>query len=260
MTFVVKTVAFITFLTSAMASSLAAIHVNLPASHAAKHPAHVSVPAVPAAAGVDEYPTPLNATLDSRQAAEDRAAAAAQAAAEAAAAAAAAQAAADAAAAQEAADAAAQAAQAPQYQAPASVYVQSVAPSPARQAPPPPPAIVIGSAQQSLINQDRAAGGLAPLNWSPCLASIAYAQAQAMASAGNIFHGNGVQRDWSCGLGSSQTGENVGVWGSGINDGGINGLFVASAPHYANIMGPYHYVGTAWVVSGGKGYIAVEFA
>jgi len=25
-------------------------------------------------------------------------------------------------------------------------------------------------------------------------------------------------------------------------------------------MGPYHYVGTAWVVSGGKGYIAVEFA
>jgi uncharacterized protein YkwD len=149
---------------------------------------------------------------------------------------------------------------------PAPPAVTRVAAAP----PPPPPAapaaapaappFVIGSAQQALINQDRAAAGLPPLNWSGCLAGIAGAQGQAMASAGTIFHGNGVQRDWSCGLGSSQTGENVGEWGAGINDAGINQLFLASAPHRANIMGPYHYVGTAWVVSGGKGYIAVEFA
>jgi len=118
---------------------------------------------------------------------------------------------------------------------------------------------VIGSAQQALINQDRAAAGLGPLNWSPCLAGIAYQSALRMANQGFISHGSGVQQDWGCNLGSSQTGENVGEWGSGINDSGINQLFMASAPHRANILGPYHYVGTAWVVSGGKGYIAVEF-
>jgi uncharacterized protein YkwD len=140
----------------------------------------------------------------------------------------------------------------------------AVAPAPPVPPAPPapaPPAIVVGSGQQALINQDRAAAGLPPLNWSGCLASIAAGQANAMAASGSIFHGNGVQQDWGCGLGSSQTGENVGVWGSGINDAGINQLFMASAPHRANIMGPYHYVGTAWVVSSsGKGYIAVEFA
>jgi uncharacterized protein YkwD len=138
----------------------------------------------------------------------------------------------------------------------------ATAPFAAAPAPPPaPPAIVIGSGQQALINQDRAVAGLPPLNWSGCLASIAAGQARVMAASGSIFHGNGVQQDWGCGLGSSQTAENVGVWGSGINDAGINQLFMASAPHRADIMGPYHYVGTAWVVSStGKGYIAVEFA
>jgi uncharacterized protein YkwD len=129
-------------------------------------------------------------------------------------------------------------------------------------APPPapaPPPIVIGSTQQVLINQDRAGAGLPPLSWSSCLAGIADGQAQAMARAGYIFHGNGVQRDWGCGLGSSQTGENVGIWGAGINDAGINQLFTSSPSHRANILGPYHHVGTTWVVSGGKGYIAVEF-
>lgn len=139
--------------------------------------------------------------------------------------------------------------------------VTAPAPPPPAPAPAPPPAIVIGSGQQAYINQDRAAAGLAPLNWSSCLAAIAAGQAQAMANAGTIFHGNGVQSDWGCRLGSAQTGENVGEWGAGVNDAGINQLFMASAPHRANIMGPYHYVGTAWVVGkNGVGYIAVEFA
>src|SRR5205085_1756248 len=71
------------------------------------------------------------------------------------------------------------------------------------------PPLVIGSAQQSLINQDRASAGLPPLSWSGCLAGIAGGQAQAMAAAGTIFHGNGVQRDWSCGLNSAQRGQQV---------------------------------------------------
>jgi uncharacterized protein YkwD len=119
---------------------------------------------------------------------------------------------------------------------------------------------VIGSAQQSLINSDRAAAGLGALNWSPCLAAIAQSQAQAMANAGTIFHGSGVSQDFGCRLGSAQTGENVGEWGNGACDSCINQLFMNSAPHRANILGPYHYVGTAWVTKNGIGYIAVEFA
>jgi len=37
-------------------------------------------------------------------------------------------------------------------------------------------------------------------------------------------------------------------------------MFVASPDHLANILGPNHYVASAWVVaSNGYGYIAVEF-
>ena len=148
----------------------------------------------------------------------------------------------------------------PPAPAPAPVVVRAVPPPPAPVPAPQPPPLVIGSAQQALINQDRAASGLAPLNWSPCLAGIAYQSALRMANQGFISHGGGVQQDWGCNLHSAQTGENVGEWGAGINDPAINQLFMGSAPHRANILGPYHYVGTAWVVSGGKGYIAVEFA
>jgi len=136
-----------------------------------------------------------------------------------------------------------------------------VAPPAPKPAAPAPPAMVIGSAQQSLINSDRTGSGLRGLTWSSCLGSIAAQQARAMATAGSIFHGAGVNQDWGCHLGSVQTGENVGEWGGGINDSAINSLFMASSPHRANIMGPYHYVGTAWVLgANGVGYIAVEFA
>lgn len=126
---------------------------------------------------------------------------------------------------------------------------------------PAPPAIVIGSAQQSYINADRAAAGRSPLSWSPCLAGIAAGQSAAMAARGAIFHGGGVTQDFGCGLGSAQTGENVGYWSGGTNDAQLNTMFMKSPEHRANIMGPYHYVGTAWVrAANGYGYITVEFA
>jgi uncharacterized protein YkwD len=137
----------------------------------------------------------------------------------------------------------------------ASVPVQQ-APAPAPAAPP----VVVGSTQQALINRDRAAAGLPPLTWSSCLAGIAAGQSQAMAARGSIFHGSGVNQDFGCGLGSQQTGENVGYWTGGINDAQLNTMFMNSPEHRANIMGPYHYAGTAWVVApNGYGYITVEF-
>jgi len=130
---------------------------------------------------------------------------------------------------------------------------QSIAP------PPPPPAIVIGSTQQALINSDRASGGLGPLTWNGCLYSVAVSNANRMAAQGYISHTNGPNVDLTCGLGH-QAGENVGYWSAGINDSQLNTMFMNSPDHRANIMGPYHYVATAWVVaSNGYAYIAVEF-
>ena len=133
--------------------------------------------------------------------------------------------------------------------------------SPAVAAPAPrAPSIVIGSTQQVLINNDRAAAGRGPLSWSSCLYSVALANAKRMAAQGFISHTNGPNADLSCHLGS-RAGENVGYWTGGINDAQLNTMFMNSPDHRANIMGPYRYVGTAWVVaSNGTAYIAVEMS
>src|SRR5258707_1284652 len=86
----------------------------------------------------------------------------------------------------------------------------------AQTAPPPASRIVIGSTQQVLINQDRAANGLPPLTWNGCLARIAAQNAARMAYQGFVSHTNGPSLDLGCGLGS-QAGENVGYWSLGIN-------------------------------------------
>jgi uncharacterized protein YkwD len=149
---------------------------------------------------------------------------------------------------------------------PAPADAPAPAPAPAYVAsapvyhPPAPPPVVVGSTQQALINSDRASAGLAPLTWSSCLAGIAYQNALRMANQGYISHAGGPTQDLGCGLGS-RAGENVGYWSAGINDGQLNVMFMNSADHRANIMGPYRYVGTAWVVArNGYAYIAVEFS
>ncbi len=143
----------------------------------------------------------------------------------------------------------------------------ATAPPPKKAAPaaprPAPPRIVIGSTQQSLINQDRARAGLRPLSWSSCLAGIAYSNASRLSRQGWVppYHTDGATRDLGCHLGN-HAGENVGYWSGGINDVQLNTMFMNSTEHRANILnGYYHYVGTAWVVaSDGKAYIAVEFS
>ncbi|HYM66118.1 MAG TPA: CAP domain-containing protein [Patescibacteria group bacterium] len=120
--------------------------------------------------------------------------------------------------------------------------------------------LVVGSAQQAYINQDRVANGLRPLTWSSCLARVAASNASRMAAQGFISHTNGPYADLACGL-NSTAGENVGDWSGGVNDSLLNTMFMNSAGHRANILGPYRYVATAWVVgSNGYGYVAVEFS
>jgi len=132
--------------------------------------------------------------------------------------------------------------------------VQAGQPAPPRAA-----QLVVASTQQRLINEDRASVGLPPLTWNSCLAAIAMHNAVRMAAQGYISHANGVTLDLGCRLGS-QAGENIGYLSSGINDVEMNAMFMASAEHRANILGPYHYVATVWVVAAnGYAYIAVEF-
>jgi uncharacterized protein YkwD len=126
--------------------------------------------------------------------------------------------------------------------------------------------IVIGSAQQALINQDRARYGLRPLTWSSCLASIAYSNAVRMAGQGYISHTDGSARDLGCHLGY-HAGENVGYWsGGGFTqaqlDVKLNMMFMNSPDHRANILSPYYrFIGTAWrTAPNGAHYVAVEFS
>ena len=126
-------------------------------------------------------------------------------------------------------------------------------------APAGPPKVTVGTGQWGLINQDRQAAGLAPLQWSPCLANVATGQAARMAAQGYISHANGRSLDLACGLGP-RTGENIGYQGGGVKDASMNTWFMGDPPHRANILGPYHFVGVAWVIApSGTAYLAVEF-
>jgi uncharacterized protein YkwD len=119
--------------------------------------------------------------------------------------------------------------------------------------------VAVGTGQWGLINQDRQANGLAPLQWSPCLANVATGQAARMAAQGYISHANGRSLDLACHLGLLAS-ESIGFQGGGINDAAMNAWFMGDPPHRANIMGPYHYVGVAWVLApNGTAYLAVEF-
>src|SRR5439155_4701175 len=117
------------------------------------------------------------------------------------------------------------------------------------------------TAQQTLINQDRAPHGCLPaLAWNNCLAGIAKQNADRIAAQGYLSHTNGPTLDLSCLPGATYAGENIAYTSAGINDPQVNDMFMNSAPHRANILGTYNYVGTAWTVaSNGWGYIADEF-
>jgi hypothetical protein len=117
------------------------------------------------------------------------------------------------------------------------------------------------SAQETLINQDRAAnGGLAALAWNNCLANIAQQNADRIAAQGYLSHTNGPTLDLGCLAGATSAGENIAYDSGGIDDALANTMFMNSAPHRANILGNYTLVATAWTVaSNGYGYVAEEF-
>lgn len=133
--------------------------------------------------------------------------------------------------------------------------------TPAPPAPAPVPSAPVGTSsgggQIALINQDRAAAGLPPLQWNACLANVAIGQAQRMAAQGYISHANGRTLDLACHLGYRAS-ESIGVQMT-ISDAAMNTWFMNDPIHRDNIMGPYHWVAAAWVVGRNGAYLAVEF-
>jgi hypothetical protein len=104
----------------------------------------------------------------------------------------------------------------------------------------------------SLINQDRASAGDAPVSLNAMLDAIAQSQAQSMALAGRIFQNPSFPGDVPD---ANAAGENVGV-GPTVSE--VHAAFVASPPHQEVMVNPvYREVGIGLAPSA-AGLMVVE--
>ena len=108
----------------------------------------------------------------------------------------------------------------------------------------------------SLVNEARAANGLAPLERNSSLDAVAAAWAQEMANRGSLVHnpnvGNQIPGGWT------RWGENIAQGhqsGAAMQDGWMN-----SAGHYKNIMGDFSDIGVAFIQAGGTTWGVQVFA
>ena len=142
-------------------------------------------------------------------------------------------------------------------------------PAPAHPAPPAaaPPVSGVGGAagvQFSLVNQDRAANGVAPLAYSASLARVAQYRAQDMLNRNYFSHYDPstgqlafVQLLHLWGIPYSTAGENI-AWSTDPSMGAINTMFMNSPDHRANILkAGYHRIGIG-VASNGAKIMVVE--
>ncbi|HEX6350968.1 MAG TPA: LuxR C-terminal-related transcriptional regulator [Candidatus Dormibacteraeota bacterium] len=124
--------------------------------------------------------------------------------------------------------------------------------------PPPAPQVQAATAQLALINQDRAAAGLPPLQWNACLAGAAGQVARGLALQGYLSPTNGVTLDAACALGALAGAENAGYWSS-IDDARMNTLFMSDPAERARMLGVHRYVGAAWATLPGRpAYLVLE--
>lgn len=125
-------------------------------------------------------------------------------------------------------------------------------------APTPAPAPVRASSSSevdqaiALINDYRAANGLAGLSWAGDAGAKAQQHANEMAASGSVYHSSslssGIQSGWRT------LGENVGVGGSVSQ---LQSMFESSSAHRANLLnGAFNQVGVG-VAHGGDGRVYV---
>ena len=135
--------------------------------------------------------------------------------------------------------------------------------------PAPPVASVGGAAgvQFSLVNQDRAASGVAALAWSGSLARVAQFRAQDMLNRNYFSHTDPatgqlafVQLLHLWGIPYSTAGENI-AWSTNPSMAAINTMFMNSPEHRANILkAAYHRVGLGVATNGAKTMVVEVFS
>jgi len=130
-----------------------------------------------------------------------------------------------------------------------------------------PPVSTVGGAagvQFNLVNQDRAANGVAGLRFSGALARVAQYRAQDMLNRGYFSHYDpstgqlafsGLMHLWR--IPYTTAGENI-AWSTNPSMAAINTMFMASPDHRANILnGAYHQAGIG-VAGNGARIMVVE--
>ncbi len=148
-----------------------------------------------------------------------------------------------------------------------AVAAHPAAPKPAPPRPVAPPVSTVGGAagvEFSLVNQDRAANGVAGLHFSGALARVAQYRAQDMLNRGYFSHYDpatgqlafsALMHLW--GIPYTTAGENI-AWSTNPSLTEINTMFMASPEHRANILnGAYHQLGIG-VASNGAKIMVVE--
>jgi len=121
--------------------------------------------------------------------------------------------------------------------------------------------------QFSLVNQDRAASGVAPLAWSGSLARVAQFRAQDMLNRNYFSHTDPatgqlafVQLLHLWGIPYSTAGENI-AWSTNPSMAAINSMFMNSPEHRANILkAAYHRVGLGVATNGAKTMVVEVFS
>ncbi|HEV3461258.1 MAG TPA: CAP domain-containing protein [Candidatus Dormibacteraeota bacterium] len=116
----------------------------------------------------------------------------------------------------------------------------------------------------SLVNQDRAGNGVAPLAYSASLARVAQYRAQDMLNRNYFSHYDPstgqlafVQLLHLWGIPYSTAGENI-AWSTDPSMAAINTMFMNSPDHRANILkAAYHRIGVG-VASNGAKIMVVE--
>jgi uncharacterized protein YkwD len=163
---------------------------------------------------------------------------------------------------------------------PAAASGPAAAPAPVaarpKPVPPPPPRPVappvspVGGAagvEFSLVNQDRAANGVASLRFGGALARVAQYRAQDMLNRGYFSHYDpatgqlafaALMHLW--GIPYMTAGENI-AWSTNPSMAEINTMFMNSPDHRANILkGAYHQVGIGVASNGAKTMVVEVFS
>ena len=141
---------------------------------------------------------------------------------------------------------------------------------PVRPRPTAPPVSGVGGAagvEFSLVNQDRAANGVASLAYSASLARVAQYRAQDMLNRNYFSHYDPstgqlafVQLLHLWGIPYSTAGENI-AWSTNPSMAGINTMFMNSPDHRANILkAAYHRLGIGVASNGAKTMVVEVFS